>query len=523
MAASKTAIEAPGKAEWDVIVIGSGMGGLSAACALSRTGHEVLLLEQHDTLGGLTLSFSRNGFSWNAGVHYLSGLAPGQVGRELLDWLCDTPIELAPVGSVFGILHMRDADPLPLSRSFEALALDLKERFPGESKAVDVWFDAVDKGKDAAVAVLQTRAMPQPFGAALKWWKRGAIKRWCGRTTAAVAAEITDNRNLAAAFLAQSGDHGGSPSTTSFAIHAMVAHSFEGGAWYPVGGSSVIAEHMLPVITKAGGEARAGVRVDELLMDGKRVVGVRTADGEDIHARVVVSDIGARETVDRLLPTGHGEDKWVNEIRSFEANICHFALFLGFEGDVEAAGATKASHWLYPTGDTDAVWDDAPSGTPPGMFVSFASLKDPAHDPGPKQRHAGEMLVWADWSTVERWADIPPGERGTDYAAFKEQVEARLFEQFESYFPDLAKLVVFRELATPLSTVAITGHRQGAFYGLDVTPDRMLSEALRMKTPIKGLYLAGQDVAAPGIPGAMWGGLLCAASIDRKVFAHLRG
>jgi len=86
----------------------------------------------------------------------------------------------------------------------------------------------------------------------------------------------------------------------------------------------------------------------------------------------------------------------------------------------------------------------------------------------------------------------------------------------------LAKQVVFRELSTPLSTLAITGHRKGAFYGLDVTPDRMLSDALRMKTPIKGLYLSGQDVATPGIPGAMWGGVLCAGTIDPKVFMHIR-
>ena len=96
-------------------------------------------------------------------------------------------------------------------------------------------------------------------------------------------------------------------------------------------------------------------------------------------------------------------------------------------------------------------------------------------------------------------------------------------EKFESYFPDLAKLVVHRELATPLSTVSFTGHRKGAFYGLDVTPERVMCDALRAKTPIPGLYLAGQDVASPGIPGALWGGLLAAASVDPKLLKHFRG
>jgi all-trans-retinol 13,14-reductase len=252
------------------------------------------------------------------------------------------------------------------------------------------------------------------------------------------------------------------------------------------------------------------------------VVGVVTADGEAIRGNVVASDIGARDTVNELLPDRFGDQGWVREIRSLKQNLCHFSLLLGFEGDVEAAGATKSNHWLYPTGETDVIWADAPHGEPPAMYVSFASLKDPAHDPGPKRRHVGEVLAWTDWSTVEPWASLAPAERGDGYQKFKADTEASIFEAFQRYFPRLAELAVFRELATPLATAYITGHEKGAFYGLEVTPKRMLSDALRMKTPVKGLYLTGQDVMSPGVPGAMWGGLLCAASIDPKVFPHLR-
>jgi len=259
------------------------------------------------------------------------------------------------------------------------------------------------------------------------------------------------------------------------------------------------------------------------LTEGDRVVGVHTSDGEQIYADVVISNIGARETINNLLPGGFGPKDWIDEILALPPSIAHFSLFLGFEGDIEDAGATRSNHWIYPNGEVDAVWADAPLGDPPGFFVSFASLKDPAHIPGPKQKHAGEMVVWTDWSTVTRWADLPSGERGADYKAFKQKVEDKMFGLYAANFPDLAKLVVLKELSTPLATESITGHHEGRFYGLDGTPERVLSDALRAKTPIKGLYLSGQDVVSQGIQGALWGGILCAASVDPKVFKVMRG
>ncbi len=365
--------------------------------------------------------------------------------------------------------------------------------------------------------------MPEFAGNLMDWWNRGALSKWCGRTTKEVIDDLTDNPELAAVMAAQWGDHGGQPSKASFAIHALIAGAYlPTGSWYPVGGSGAIAEDIVPTIIKAGGDARSGAEVSELLFEGKRVTGVRTANGEEFRADTVISDIGARETVDRLVPSECDHQDWVSEIRALPSSIAHFTLFLGFEGDIEAAGATRANHWFYPDGQTDAIWTSAPDGTPPCMLASFGSLKDPQHDPGPRKRHSGQFLIWADWSTVAPWAELAPGERGDDYNDFKRRAEATLLAQFEQRFPDLAKLMVFHELATPLSTRAFTGHHNGAFYGLDVTPDRMMSDALRAKTPIPGLFLSGQDVATPGIPGALWGGLLAGASIDPKVLPKFK-
>lgn len=513
-----------GTDNWDAIVIGSGMGGMAAAAALSKAGHKVLLLEQYQTLGGLSHSFTMEGFSWDAGIHYLNCVAPEDRERRILDWLSDKPIEMASMGTIYDNLRIGDAAPLSLSRPYAAQARDLKDRFPDEAEAIDAWINALKEGREAVMKVTSTRSMPDFVGTALRWWHGNAIDRWCKRTTQEVIDEITDNPILAAAFAAQWFDHGGRPSKASFALHALITGSYlESGAWYPVGGGGALAEHILPTIEKAGGQARANTKVETLLIEDDRVVGVRTAEGEDIRADTVISDIGARETVNHLLPDDCGHQDWIDEIRALPHSVAHFSLFVGFEGDIQRAGATRSNHWIYPDGKVDVVWTDVPDTLPPGLFVSFASLKDPAHDPGPSQKYAGEIVAWVDWSVVEKWADKEPGSRGEDYHAFKTRVEDAMFGLFKAHFPELAELVVFRNLSTPLTTHAITGHHKGAFYGIDTTPDRLMSEALQTKTPIPGLFLAGQDVMTPGIPGALWGGLLAAATVDPKLYRQMPG
>lgn len=240
-----------------------------------------------------------------------------------------------------------------------------------------------------------------------------------------------------------------------------------------------------------------------------------------MRAPTIVSAIGAGETVKRLLAPEFIRQEWASEIAAFKPALCDFEVFLGFEGDIARYGATRSNHWLFESWDTNDGILSSIDDPIPAMFVSFASLRDPMHDPGPSQHNTGEFMVLADWSTVAKFADGGARERAAGWTAFKKDVEAKMVAYFDAKFPALAPLVVFHELGTPLATVAFTAYEKGGFYGAEATPRRVLPNSLNARTPMPGLFLTGQDVLTPGIAGAFWAGALSAAAIDSRVFRQL--
>ncbi|MGF6597357.1 phytoene dehydrogenase-like protein [Paraburkholderia sp. GAS448] len=169
------------------------------------------------------------------------------------------------------------------------------------------------------------------------------------------------------------------------------------------------------------------------------------------------------------------------------------------------------------------VWQNpAEEPSAPVLFVLFPSLKDPAHAPGDRQRHTAEVVAIINWERFANWSDSSLQHRPDEYTDFKAAIGRSLLAQFERYFPELASMVVFHEVSTPLTMSAYSGAQRGASYGLEVSPRRFLSESLKARTPVPGLFLTGQDVTSPGVTGAMMGGVLSAAGIAHQIYSHLR-
>ena len=507
---------------FDAIVIGSGIGGLACACALTRSGRRVLVLERHFAPGGLTQTFSRKGFTWAVGLHYLGDMGKGDAARKVLDWLSGGAIDFASGGPVYDTVHLPGGFELQFVRPEEALVAELKERLPHSTTEIDAFFRALETAERAAAAIFQQRAMPALLGSATRLLHHSAIDKWWGRTTAAVLEEMITDPRLRAVLACQRGDYGPDPLVSSFGLHAVVMSHYLRGAYFPVGGADAFARALVPVIEQGGGQVRTRAAVSEILIEHDVVAGVRLEDGTTERSHLVISDAGARNTVLRLLPAPLRDTEWVREIAAFHPSACHIGMYLGFDGDIGTRGATRSNHWFYETWDVaDGLWrNPTHESSAPALYVSFPSLKDATVDTSTR-KHTAELVAFTDWEVFRAWEDSSIGRRPAEYLELKAKITRQLTAQFARHFPALAPLIVHTELSTPLSTVSFTAAEHGGVYGLEASPRRFLSHSLRARTPISGLYLAGQDVGSAGITGAMMGGLMAAVAIEPKLYTRI--
>jgi phytoene dehydrogenase-like protein len=515
---------------WDAIVIGSGVGGLAAAAALAHVDRRVLVLERHSQPGGLTQTFERGGFRFNVGVHYLGGFGAGQFNRRVFDTLSGGRLQMAQIPGAYDRLIFPDFS-IAFAASVENHRAALAAAFPDEAVGITRYLNAVTRAANTLGSMFVAHCAPPLASNLLTRIKHDSIERWVGRTTWQVVQDCVGDPRLRAVLAARWGDYGSQPSESSFAMHATLTRHYLDGAWYPVGGSAGFARELGATVEAAGGAVRTGAEVTAVCVDRNRVTGVQLERGETIDCPCVVSDIGIRNTL-RLLPSAAVDYHWASAALGLETSVGFVGLYLGLEGDIAALGADVANAWVYDTWDVDALWRD-PFNEPraPALFVSFPSLRDPAHDPGRHQRHTCEIIALVDWSVFAQWdrsgdadgmkAGTATAARGESYHAFKALIERNLLAQFSERFPQLADCVRVVESSTPISVATFTGAEHGAMYGLQTTPRRFLSQALRPRTPLAGLFLAGQDVATPGVIGAAMGGMMAAASIEPRLWKLL--
>jgi all-trans-retinol 13,14-reductase len=521
-------------AEFDAILIGSGMGALTVASLLAKFRNQrVLVVERHFQPGGMTHEFSRGQFRWDVGLHEVGSMNAWSPVRKVFDLVVDRQVN-----------WNRTADPFDrfiypnLTFDFYSGAgrfqQDLISRFPAEASGIRRYLQEVRRAAFGYKSLLLQRNGSGLLRCLGQIAQRIRPARW-QRTTGEVLNQHIRDPELRSLLASQWCYYGLPPAVSPFPLHALIVDHYLNGAYYPEGGAGTIAAAVQKIVESRGGLFVSGQRVTEIILRDGRAIGIRACHHvrsdrtTEYFAPVIISDAGAATTYLDLISEKKAVPFRADLLRfvSQTFHASHVAVYLGFNQNPAALGLTAASYCVFESPDHDGAFQRLKNGPlqlpPPCVFMTLPSMKtrtvisEAAID---NARHTACLIVPAHYAHFEAWKSQPWYRRDKDYQDLKDTIAESAIGLVERRFPGFSSLVEYREVSTPITTEHFTGHHHGAIYGLPGLAERFEASAQAWTSPkshIPGLYLTGSDVFSPGIVGAMFGGVLAMSHLPEGV------
>ncbi len=465
-----------------VLIIGSGIGGLSTAIILAKQGFEVTVLEKNSQPGGLMRSYTREEIDCSVGVHYLGSLGKGQILRKFFDYLgVSDNIPVTQMGKN-GIIDRYLFDPVPgfpsrfdLPQGFDAFAENLRDAFPGELKKITAILDPIQKaskqlhgldllyGHDNDFSLLD---QTQPLGEILDALHCSPRLR---SVLAIPSCWIGVPLNDCPAY-----------------FHNMALASYVSSSWRLTSSGADMAEVFARRLKELGGKIITRAEVTGILVESRVVKGVELQSGESIPASKVIGAVHPKVILQMLSP-GDVKPSYQKRISSIQDTHGIFSVHIS----VDAKNHPEIPHNIFKI-DTDK------DGNVPDLRYYQIRKSEKKGKNLLSILTSGNDELWAPWQNTKS------GRRGSDYLEAKNRHAEGLLEEAEGLFGSLKSSKII-DAYTPLTLRDWVNSPGGSAYGVMRSSSQTLATALLNRTAVKGLYLAGQNVMAPGIIGTIMG------------------
>ena len=485
----------------DVVVIGSGIGGLTAAALLAKAGRQVLVLEQHDRAGGYAHGFKRKKYTFDAGVHLTSGcgmqgFAGGQIIRkvlqavdsyEQLEFVEVNPFAFVSVGAV----------SVELPTSIDALVEQLGKLFPHERQGLQNLLmlclqlaEQVAKADDV-IASEDLVVMNSELNLLFKYRRS---------TLADVWGDYIREPQLQSVFAALWPYLGLPPEQVSFVYWASMLMGYvEDGAYYCKGGFQGLANALVAGLKQAGGDIRFKCHVERITVSDNQVQGVLLSSGESIAANTVISNADMLLTVRKLVGESYFPKRYLSRLQNMQPSMSIFVVYIATDLDVVQAGAHHEAFY-YDELDHEVNFNNSVQGDLSWMSITIPTLVDDSL--APKGEHLVMLTILADFDQMNHWSPE------------KAQYVEKMLDFANKKIVGLKAHILFIEAGSPATLQRYTLNHKGAAYGWDVSPKQVGANRIANKAPIEGLYFAGHwTTPGGGVYGVSYSGVQTAQKV----------
>ena len=483
--------------EKKVIIIGGGITGLSAGCYLRMNGYPTSVFEMHDRVGGVCTGWTRKGYTIDGAMDWLVGTKAGKSFYSIWEELGALQGRTVVDHEQFMRVEGSGGKVLVIYCDADRLEQHMKELAPEDAKAIEEFTDAVrgftkfkipwSKAPELISLVdrlKMVKMLPQLL----------TLRKWTNRTTADFCSHFRNpflREALSAAFVRDM-------DIATFFMLMTLAWLHQKMAGYPVGGALELARAIERRYLDLGGEIHCSSRVEKILVENNKAVGIRLADGTEHRSDIVVSAADGRTTIFEML-----EGKYLDaRIRGYYENPQLFPplIYIGL-------GVARA-------------FDDVP---PSVMGLNFP-LEEPLEIAGRQHRRMDVQIYNFDKTMAPRGKTVLKVQYNTEYdywkklreeperyKAEKEKIADQVVARLDKRFPGLAAKVEMRDVATPITWERYTGNWRGSYMGWSIAKWSLMGKRMSKTLPgLDNFYMAGQWVE----PG---GGLPTAAMSGRNV------
>ena len=454
--------------EYDVVVIGSGLGGLTGANQLGKWGRKVLLLEQHSQYGGLATWFKRPGghifdVSLHGFPHQMIKSCRKYWSKKIADSIMQLPV-------------VRFENPqFKVSTTFaeEDLKRVLVEQFRLAPEQVDHFYKTV-----RGMEFFHDQTM----------------------TTRELFDQLFPGRDDVVRMLMESITYANGSTLNEPAItYGIVFCNFlSKGVFTFQGGTDKLIDEMKSELDRNGVQYRNRCRVEKIIVEKGRVAGV-IAGGRKIGCRAVFSNGNLRKTILDLTGEEYFPKSYIDDVKHVQMSTSSCQVYLGIR---EGEDVPDVGDLLFISDNPVYDYRELTAMDTSSRTFSF-------YYPKTRPGHNRYTIVGSSNARWDDWADLPD----EDYRSAKEQRIERTIAALERYIPDVREKINHREAATPRTFARYTGHENGASFG---TKFEGLKVSQSLPEQVGGLFHAGSvGIIMSGWLGALNYGVIAAHNLDQ--------